>query len=157
MNGMQSKAIVFVGGSQYGVDKFEKIIKSKYWVKNVNLDTAFDKPEDFSLEQVDVYEAIEEVFSECSYFSHELVLAGDKIREFISHPKAQVLVLHNTTPEIRRLMVKVSDKLENVDTFRIFFNCESEGKEFDYNVNPDSENFTETITKILQNEVMITA
>lgn len=151
------KYLVFVSGVSYGVDKFEKFIKSKFWVKNVNLDTAFDKPEKLNdCENLSLYEAMEEVFSETSYFSYELLLAGEKIREFISHPKAQVLVIHNTTSEIRRLMAKISDKLENVETSRIYFDYEgNKDAEFDFTVNPNTQDFDKTIESILNNELAI--
>ena len=151
------KYLVFVSGVSYGVDKFEKFVKSKFWVKNVNLDTAFDKPEKLNdRENIDLYEAMEDVFSEASYFSHELLLAGEKIREFISHPKAQVLVIHNTTSEIRRLMAKISDRLENVETSRIFFDYEgNKDAEFDFTINPNTQDFEKTIENILNNELAI--
>lgn len=156
MDEMQ-KYLVFVSGVSYGVDKFEKFVKSRFWVKNVNLDTAYDKPEKLNdCENIGLYEAMEEVFSEASYFNHELVLAGEKIREFISHPKAQVLVIHNTTPEIRRLMAKISDKLENVETSRIYFDYEgNRDAEFDFSVNPNTQDFDKQIEGILNNEVAI--
>lgn len=151
------KYLVFVSGVSYGVDKFEKFIKSRFWVKNVNLDTAYDNPEKLNdCENIGLYEAMEEVFSEASYFNHELILAGEKIREFISHPKAQVLVVHNTTPDIRRLMAKISDKLENVETSRIYFDYEgNRDAEFDFTVNPNIQDFDKQIEGILNNEVAI--
>lgn len=151
------KYLVFVSGVSYGIDKFEKFVKSKFWVKNVNLDTAYDKPENLNdCENISLYDAMDEVFSEASYFSHELLLAGEKIREFISHPKAQVLVVHNTSPEIRRLMAKISDKLDNVETSRIYFDYEGyRDAEFDFTINPNTQDFDKQIEGILNNEVMI--
>ena len=151
------KYLVFVSGVSYGVDKFEKFVKSKFWVKNVNLDTAHDKPEKLNdCENLPLYEAMDEVFSEASYFSYELLLAGEKIREFISHPKAQVLVVHNTTPEIRRLMAKISDKLEDVEISRIYFDYDgNRDAEFDFTVNPNTQDFDKTIESILNNELAI--
>ena len=156
MDEMQ-KYLVFVSGVSYGVDKFEKFVKSRFWVKNVNLDTKFSNPEKLNdCENLELYEAMEEVFSETSYFSYELLLAGEKIREFISHPKAQVLVIHNTTSEIRRLMAKISDKLENVETSRIYFDYEgNRDAEFDFTVNPNTQDFDKTIESILNNELAI--
>ena len=161
MDEMQNKFVVFVGGASYGVDKFEKFVKNKFrfQVKNVNLNTSYSKgkPENFNdCENLPLYEAMEEVFAETSYFSYELLLAGEKIREFISHPSFKVLIIHNTTSEIRRLMAKISDKLENVETSRIYFDYEgNKDAEFDFTVNPNTQDFDKTIESILNNEIAI--
>ena len=161
MDEMQNKFVVFVGGASYGVDKFEKFVKNKFrfQVKNVNLNTSYSKgkPENFNdCENLPLYEAMEEVFAETSYFSYELLLAGEKIREFISHPNFKVLIIHNTTSEIRRLMAKISDKLENVETSRIYFDYDgNRDAEFDFTVNPNTQDFDKQIESILNNELAI--
>ena len=157
MDAMGKKYLVFVSGVSYGVDKFEKFVKSKFWVKNVNLDTKFSNPEKLNdCENLELYEVMEEVFAESSYFSYELLLAGEKIREFISNPSFRVLIVHNTTSEIRKLMVKISDKLDNVETSRIFFDYEgNRDAEFDFTVNPNTQDFDKTIESILNNELAI--
>ena len=154
MNGME-KAIVFVGGMRDGVDRFEKFLKSKFYVKNVNIKASFGRmlPEKFELTNFDVstFEKIENVIVECEDFSYETLSTGETIRDFLNG-KAEVLVLHDSSLSTRKYLCKV----ETLNIHRIFFGYMNDLPDgFDFNVNPNSGNFDEVVERILNNEERI--
>jgi len=154
MDGME-KAIVFVGGMRDGVDRFERFLKSNYRVKNVNVRNNFGKmlPEKFELSSFDTetFEQIENAIIQCEDFDYETLATGESIRNFLAST-AEVLVLHDSSESARKYMAKI----DRLNIYRVFFGYKDDlPSEFDFNVNPNKDDFEEIVCRIINDEERI--
>jgi hypothetical protein len=153
---MEKAIIVFVGGVSGGVDRFERFVKRKFHVKNVNVKNSFGKmlPEKFDLstfQNVETFEQIESAIISCEDFDYETLSTGEQIRNFLGGT-GEVLVIHDSSERVRKYFCKI----DRLNVYRIFFGYLGDLPEgFDFNVNPETSDFENIIQRIIEDKERI--
>jgi hypothetical protein len=165
MNGMEGKAIIFVGGVGSGVDRLKNFLRKSNKTWNYSIEGKIseavrgifgvEKKGDKGGENPLYWQAIEDIRNmSTSSFDFETVDTGKEISKFLESD-AKYLVIHKSSDEMRASLAHIQDNL-SCDVFRIFFGYKDDlPYEFDFNVNPNYEDFENVITRILNNEERI--
>ena len=146
------KSVVFVSGSQTGVNRFEDYIKSRYKVKNFNANNDNNYLPKLDLENVDSYVRAEMFVQQCPEVNSEVAKFGEEIGSFLRTEK-DILVVHKSSAQVRKALCAIEDRV-GVNVFRIYFDESGNGEipsEYDYSVLVDSGNFLSRILNILNN------
>lgn len=153
------KKIVFVGGVTNGVNKFEAFLKSSHRVRDNDLNYLIEKivMKEFSISKKDndgefnpeFFQAVEDIRNIANVsFDFETRKTGEAIKEFLSDNN-EYLIIHKSSEDMRETVCKIEDAVQ-VPIFRIFFGYKDDlPNGFDYNVNPNSSNFSERVMDIL--------
>lgn len=158
------KAIYFVSGDVKGINRFERFMEADSGVKNFNVNNLIGevltkffgvnrKEKDGSTNKA-YYESLEDM-KNCVNLSMnwEVEQTGLAVKEFLNSDK-QVLIIHRSSEETRKLFMDEMLDAVKIPMFRIAFGYGDKIPcEYDYLIRPDCRDFEKQIEDIYQIEV----
>lgn len=161
------KAIVFVGGTTNGINRFEEIVKKDYSVLNENILNTFGRISENHLNikrkkengknNPVYYELLEDMRNTLNLsVGYELTFTGEKISEFMKEDKSNLLIFHRSSDETRKAFMYDTMGILDIPVYRVYFEDGYEVPEnWDFLVHPNANDFEKQIFDILDTEEFV--